>query len=192
MSEPDFIYWPSRETIVFIGIALQAIAIVWIWRDWTMSQYHHADWRKAHRQSESETLSSLSALWAKFGGPSTAETTSWDSISSLELERMSKGFPAFLDDEALKKRKIDLLTPLYGIGPSDAELVKIRNELEYLALLRRGVADYRTFIRRKTFRTALGLMLIGLVLQLAGSWPSRWIVTVEHPADASDSIKQNR
>jgi len=191
MSEPDFTHLPSREAIVFIGIVLQVVAIAWIWRDWKMSQYQHGDWRKAHRQSESETLSSLSALWAKFGGPSTSETISLGSISSTELERISKCFPASADDDALKKRKIDLLTSLYGIGPSDTELEKIRMELDYLALLRRGVADYRTFIRKKTFRTALSLIFVGYVLQLVGSWPSQWIVTVEPTTEASDSIKQN-
>ena len=189
MSEVGFTHWLSREAIVFIGIALQAIAIVWIWRDWT-SQYQHGDWRKAHRQSESVTLSTISALWGKFGGPSTSEHISWDNIGAVELERISKGFPASGDDETLSKRKIDLLTSLYGIGPSDAELVKIRGELEYLALLRRGVADYRTFIRKKTFRTALIVMLVGLVLQLAGSWPSQWIVVVEHLVEATDLNKQ--
>ena len=33
MSQPDVSLWPSAEAIAFIGVAIQAAAIVWIWLD---------------------------------------------------------------------------------------------------------------------------------------------------------------
>ena len=89
---------------------------------------------------------------------------------------MCKSFPAAGDDDFLKKRKIEVLTPLYGIGPSDTDLFKIGAQLSHLALLRRGVSDYRSFVRKRTFQTALILIFLGHILQLMGTWPSRWFV----------------
>jgi hypothetical protein len=182
MSQSEVSYILSWEAVTFLGVAAQAAAIVWLWRDWKMSQFQHKEWRNEHRQSEGDTLKKLAALWVKFGGPSTAAAIDWDNVGSAELDLMSKAFPAHGDDESLKKRKLEVLTPLYGIGPSDADLVKMRRQLEHLALLRRGIADYRTFIRKRTFQTALNLMLVGFALQLLGSWPSRWFVPVEEPS----------
>ena len=179
MTQPDVTSFPSGEAFAFVGIAAQALAIVWIWRDWQMSQYQQADWRKKHRQSEGQTLKSLRILWSKFGGPATAGEIDWDNLGSDQLEDIGKEFPAHGNDDVLRKRKVDALTTRYGIGPSDDELKNIRKHLELLAIIRRGVADYRTFIRKQTFQTALQLMLLGFVLQLIGSWPSKWLVQIE-------------
>lgn len=189
MVQTEISYLPSGEAIAFLGIAAQAAAVVWVWRDWKMSQFQHGDWRKAHSQSESETLKRIDGLWMKFGGPASAGAIDWDNIGSSEIEDISKVFPAEGDEEALKKRKIDVLTPRHGIGPSDADYVKIRSHLEHLALLRRGIADYRNFIRRKTFQTALRLILIGFALQLVGSLPSRWLIAVDSTPTATNQEK---
>lgn len=189
MSQPEMSLWPSAEAVAFIGVAIQAAAIVWIWHDWNMSQYKYEDWRKRHRQSESETLDNLAALWAKFGGSGSVAPIDWDSASSAELQDVAKGFPVGSDDDALKGRKVAYLTQHYGVGPSDADFVRIRDQLDHLALLRRGVADYRTFVRKKTFQTALRMMLVGFTLQLLGTWPSRWLVAVERPPAATDQMK---
>lgn len=180
---------PTGEALVFLGVILQAAAVLWVWRDWRMSQYLHADWKKAHRQSESETLTKIARIWANFGGPASCSPIDWDKLGSSDLENMSKEFPASGDDETLKKRKIDALTPRYGIGPSDAELLSLRGQIEYLALLRRGVADYRTFTRRNAFETALMLMLAGFTFQLVGSWPSRWFISLETPPAVTNEVK---
>ena len=189
MGQPDVSHWPSSEAVAFIGIAIQAVAIAWIWLDWNMSQYKYDDWRKQHRQSESETLNQLTASWTKFGGSGSEPPIDWDTASSTEIQDIAKGFPIGGDDDALRGRKIAYLTQRYGIGPSDADLVRIRGLLNHLALLRRGVADYRTFVRKKTFQTALSLMLVGFALQLIGTWPSRWFMPVERSSAPTDQLK---
>jgi hypothetical protein len=188
MSQTEITNLPSGEALAFLGIAAQALAIVWIWRDWQMSQYLHSHWKKKHNQTESQTLKSLDSLWAKFGGPATSTSIDWDSIGGAELDDIAKEFPTNGDDDALKQRKISALTPRYGIGPSDIDLFNISAQLKQLAILRRGVADYSTFIRKKTFQTALILMLIGFALQLLGAWPSRWLIQIETPAPATQTL----
>lgn len=173
---------PSREAIVFLGTAAQAIAVFWVWKDWQMSQYQYADWRRVHKSSETQTLSNISKVWSKFGGHASVGKVDWEAIASDELENIAKEFPASSDDEELKKRKIAALTPRYGVGPSDSELTQLRQQIEYLAVHRRGVPDYRSFVRRKTFRTALNWMLVGFALQLLGSWPLQWTVQVNRAA----------
>lgn len=179
MSQPDVSHWLSAEAVAFVGLAIQAAAIAWFWLDWNMSQYKYDDWRKRHRRSESKTLDEISALWAKFGGFGLASPIDWGNVSSAEIDDIAKAFPASGDEDELKKRKTEYVTQHYGIGPSDGDLMRMRSQLEYLALLRRGVADYRTFVRKRTFQTALCLMLAGFALQLWGTWPSRWLVAVE-------------
>ena len=189
MAQPEVSYSLSWKAVAFVGIGLQAAAVGWIYLDWKMSQYQHADWRKKHRQSEAETLRSIAALWAKFGGPAEAPPIVWDNVGASELEDVSKMFPTNGDDDTLKARKIGLLTIRYGIGPSDADFVKIRGQMDHLALLRRGVADYRTFLRRKTFQTALNLMILGFALQLLSAWPSHWFNEVENQPATKDLAK---
>jgi hypothetical protein len=145
---------PTKEAIVFVGTALQTAAVVWIWRDWLMSQYQHADWKREHRQSETQTIKNLRERWGLF----------------------AKQFPTSRDDDVLKKRKIEAITQRYGVGPNDGQLVRMRKDLEYLTVIRRGVADYRTLIRRRTFHTALTLLLIGYLMQLWASWPEHWLL----------------
>ncbi len=181
MSEPDVYTLPTGETLVFVGLLLQAAAVFWIWRDWQMSQYQHPDWRKAHRESESATIEAIVGFWSKFGGKKSEESIDWHTADSEFLENMSKEFPASGDGDELIRRKVDALTPRYGIGPSIDELQKVRRHIEHLALIRRGVPDYRTFIRKKTFGTALRLMLAGFVFQLIGSWPTQWVARYQSP-----------
>ena len=173
--------FPSGEAIVFLGLLSQGAAIIWIWQDWQFSQYNNADWRKEHRQSETKTLATIDATWRKFSGGTEAEPIDWDEVSSAEAETIAKIFPLSDDDEALCKRKIETISTLYGVGPSDMELKKLRAEMDYLVLLRRGVADYKTFVRRKTIRTALALLLAGSALQMLGSYPSRWTKEIATP-----------
>lgn len=181
MSEPNVYTLPTGETLVFVGLLLQAAAVFWIWRDWQMSQYQHPDWRKAHRESESATIEAIVGFWSKFGGKKSEESIDWHAADSEFLENMSKEFPASGDGDELIRRKVDALTPRYGIGPSIDELQKVRRHIEHLALIRRGVPDYRTFVRKKTFGTALRLMLAGFVFQLIGSWPTQWVAHYQSP-----------
>jgi hypothetical protein len=116
---------PTKEAIVFVGTALQTAAVVWIWRDWLMSQYQHADWKREHRQSETQTIKNLRERWGLFGGRPSAEPIDWDNIGVPELEDIAKQFPTSRDDDVLKKRKIEAITQRYGVGPNDGQLVRI-------------------------------------------------------------------
>ena len=180
---------PSSELLVFLGLLTQAAAVFWLWRDWQLSQYQHADWRRDHGRTETETLRVLNEKWLKFAGGN-SPAMDWDNISAAELEELGKIFPASDDTEPQKNRKVDLITRRFGVGPSDNDLTTIRAQLDHLALLQRGVADYRTFVRRKTFGTALKLILIGFGLQLVGSIPSRIIVQIETPDQPSAGAPQ--
>jgi hypothetical protein len=169
-------WWLTKEAVNVAGIASQALAVIWVWADWKMGQYQHADWRKAHRGDERAAVNHIRTLWSKFGGAALASQPDWELIESSELEAIAKEFPTTGDDDALKQRKIGALTPRYGVGPNDSEFIDIETALQRLARLRRGVVDYRLFVRTKTIRRALGLILIGLALQAVAAWPGSWIV----------------
>ena len=168
---------PSGEALVFIGLLVQAFAVYWLWQDWQFSQWQHTDWRKYHQQTETQTLATLATLWDKFEGAAAAGVD-WESQTAGELDNLVKLFPALGDGDELKKRKINAITQRYGVGPDDKELREIRGRIGHLAVIRRGVADYRTFTRKKTFGAAVKAILLGFLLQIIGSWPTSWTVSV--------------
>jgi hypothetical protein len=191
MSEAEVVvnWWITKEAVAFVGIVAQAIAIIWVCIDWKLSQYQHSDWRKAHRQSETKTICNIEGLWSRFGGPASSPKINWLLVDSAELEDLVKEFPERSDDDVLKSRKIEALTPRFGIGPSDDDLIRLRGQIAHLALLRRGVPEYRAFVRRRAFQKAVMVMMAGFLLQAFGSWPAKWIETSIPAVTASQEPK---
>lgn len=165
----------TRDVINFIGVALDLVAIVWIWKDWQFSLYQTEDWRRHQKKSEQDAISSLNSYWQKFSKNGKLAMPNWATMSSEELRDFANRFPRSGIDEELRARLVGAVTQEFGIGPSLAELEAIRNSIVRLAVAKESLRVYREHMRRETYSWALMLLVAGLVLQLVGSWPSHWL-----------------
>ena len=170
----------TGQAITTIGLLLDIGAIGWLALDWRYSRYDYKDWRKLHQSYEAELIKKLQSVWSNFGTMSPDRSPDWKDISQEELDALIHLFPKQGEAESSKERRLAAVTDRFGVGPNDDELYEIRNLMDSLSFALKGWRAYRDRVRGETIKWAFGILILGLLLQVIGSWPDQWWVATSN------------